>query len=140
MFIYRVLADAVVVVHCGYVLVVVLGLLLVLFGGWAGWSWVRNVRFRVIHLVMISVVVVQAWLGVVCPLTTLENWLRVQGSQEPYPGSFIGYWAHDLLFFDATPLVFTVVYSSFGLLVLASLVAVRPRFRVGSPTGEPRQH
>lgn len=129
MFIYRLLADLVVVVHCGYVAFVVLGLILILVGGFCRWSWVRNVWFRTIHLLMIGTVVVQAWLGVVCPLTTLENRLRVKGSQEPYVGSFIGYWAHELLFFDATPQVFTIAYSLFGLLVLASLIVVRPRRR-----------
>jgi len=134
MFIYRLLADLVVVFHCAYVAFVVLGLILILVGGVCGWSWVRNFRFRVIHLLSIGIVVLQAWFGIVCPLTTLENWLRIQGSQEPYPGSFIGYWAHDLLFFEADPWVFTLVYSWFGLLVLASLIAERPGGRtLGQP-------
>ncbi len=129
MFIYRLLADLVVVFHFAYVGFVVVGLILILVGGACGWSWVRKFWFRMIHLASIGVVVVQAWFGVVCPLTTLENWLRAHGSQEPYPGSFIGYWAHEWLFFSAEPWVFTLAYSLFGLLVLASLVTVRPRRR-----------
>lgn len=130
MLIYQILADVVVVLHCAVVAFVILGLLLILIGGCCGWGWVRGIRFRVLHLITIDVVVVQAWLGVVCPLTILENWLRVKGSQQPYPGSFIGYWAHELLFFDAQPWVFTLTYSLFASLVLASLVLVRPRRRV----------
>ena len=140
MLFYRLLADAVVILHCGVVSFVVFGLLLILVGDWRGWSWVRNLRFRIVHLLTIAMVIIRTWLGVICPLTKLENWLRVQGSEEPYPGSFIGYWAHELLFFDATPAVFTVVYSLFGLLVLASLIVVRPGSRANSNDVEPCQH
>ncbi|REJ69011.1 MAG: DUF2784 domain-containing protein [Planctomycetota bacterium] len=126
MLIYRILADAVVVIHVAFVLFVVCGLLLILVGGLCGWNWVRNTRLRLAHLLAITVVVVQAWLGVICPLTILENRLRQWGGSEPYPGSFIGYWAHELLFFQAPAWVFTLCYTLFGLLVLASLFFVRP--------------
>ena len=45
-------------------------------GGALGWGWVRLRWFRITHLCAIGVVVIQSWLGVMCPLTTLEMALR----------------------------------------------------------------
>lgn len=128
-FLSRLAADAVVVFHAAYVLFVVAGLLLVWIGAWRGWEWVRNRWFRGIHLAMILIVIVEAWFGIVCPLTTLENWLRRAGGEQAYAGDFIARWVHDLLFFELPPWVFTVCYSVFGLAVLAAVWFVPPRWK-----------
>ena len=73
---YMLAADAIVVLHAGYVAFVVLGQLAVLAGILCRWTWIRNPWFRWLHLTAISIVVVEALLGIVCPLTTLETWLR----------------------------------------------------------------
>ena len=70
-------ADALLVLHSLFVAFVVCGLLLVIVGGLRGWAWVHNRWFRLAHLVAIGCVVVQSWLGLVCPLTTWEMALRV---------------------------------------------------------------
>jgi multisubunit Na+/H+ antiporter MnhB subunit len=127
--IYRILADLVVVVHFAYVLGVILGLVAILMGWLLNWEWVRNRWFRGIHLAMILVVVVQAWLGVMCPLTIWEQQLRAKAGQQTYQGDFIANWVHDTLFIQAEPWVFTLCYSIFGGLVLATLLLVRPRWR-----------
>ncbi len=123
---YRLLADAVLLLHVGFVLFVVLGLVLILIGGMAGWSWVRNRWFRWLHLAAIGIVVLQAWIVVVCPLTLLENALRAHAGQASYPGSFIAFWLHGALYFQAPPWVFTVVYTAFGVLVMIAWSFVRP--------------
>lgn len=122
-----VLADAVLLVHALFVAFVVIGQLLVLAGLACGWRWVRNWRFRLWHLLAIGVVVLQAWAGVLCPLTILENALRLRAGEAGYSGSFITHWLHRLIFFDAAPWVFTVAYSAFGALVLATWYWGRPR-------------
>lgn len=128
--VYRLLADAVLVLHVGFVLFVVLGLVMTLIGGVAGWAWVRHRPFRLLHLAAIGVVVLQAWAGVICPLTTLENWFRLRAGEATYPGSFIAYWLRYALYYQAPPWVFTVLYTSFGLLVVVAWVWVRPVDRV----------
>lgn len=125
--IYRVLADAVVVIHLAYVLFVVFALVAILLGAVLGWRWTRNFWFRLVHLLMIGAVVVQAVLGVMCPLTTLENGLRKSAGEGDYAGSFIGHWAHELLFIEAEPWHFTVAYCTFGGLVLLALLLAPPR-------------
>ena len=52
---YRLLADVVVVVHAGYVLFVVIGLLVIAVGVARGWQGVRNPWFRWIGNRLISV-------------------------------------------------------------------------------------
>ncbi len=124
---YLVLADAVLFSHILVVVFVVVGLLAVVIGGVLKWHWVTNPWFRIAHLACIGVVVMQAWLGVVCPLTTLEMWLRKQGGETVYDGSFISYWMTELLYYDWPSWVFTLLYSAFGLLVVTTWVWVRPR-------------
>ena len=96
---------------------VVFGLVLVIVGGVRNWSWIRNPWFRLIHLAAITFIVMQSWLGAICPLTTWEMALRSHAGGAPYSGSFIGYWLGRLLYYQAPPWVFVVSYTVFGLLV-----------------------
>jgi voltage-gated potassium channel Kch len=124
----RILADVVVVIHAAFVFFVLFGLVAIVAGLALGWGWVRNFWFRVGHLAAIAVVAAQALVGVICPLTILENALRRMAGQETYPGAFVGYWAHRLIFFRADPWVFTLAYSLFGLAVLATFCLGPPRW------------
>lgn len=124
---YRTLADFVLITHVSFVAFVVVGLLAILAGGARGWKWVRNPWFRAGHLAGIGLVVVQAWFGVICPLTTLEMHLREQAGDATYGGTFIGHWLQKLLYYEAPDWVFVVCYSVFGLAVVVSWVKFRPR-------------
>ena len=117
---YALLADAVLVLHAGIVLFVVGGLLLVLLGNWRGWPWVNRPWFRLAHLAAITVVVAESWLGLTCPLTTLEWWLRARAGVAPYETSFIAHWLQTLLFYEAPWWVFALAYTVFGALVAAA--------------------
>lgn len=117
---WKLLADLVLVVHAAYVLFVVGGLTAILAGHWRGWGWVRNGGFRYLHLAAIGVVVAQAWLGVECPLTTLENTLRNRAGEAAYQVSFIQDWLHRLLFYQVSGRTFVWLYTLFGLAVLAT--------------------
>jgi hypothetical protein len=128
MSLYRFLADLIVVVHLAYVGFVVLALPMFLLGAYLDWHWVRNFWIRTVHLVMISVVVAEAVLGIDCPLTVWENQLRVRADGSDYPGSFVGRWANELLFYEAPPWAFTTLYCLFGVAVLATLVWIPPRW------------
>lgn len=121
------LADSILVVHVLFVCFVVFGLVAVYLGYVLNWLWVRNLRFRLLHLAAISLVVLQSWLGVICPLTIWEMALRKQAGAETYAGSFIQHWLHQLLYYTAPEWVFIVLYSVFGLLVLVSWLLVRPK-------------
>ena len=117
---YQLLADAVLILHAAVVVSVVGGLLLILIGNLAGWRWVNALWFRLAHLATIGVVVAQAWLGVTCPLTSLEMVLRERARLSTYSGGFIEHWLHRFLYFEAPAWVFALVYTLFGALVLAT--------------------
>ncbi len=119
-------ADAVLLVHALFVAFVVLGLLAVLVGGFLGWRWVRNPWFRGAHLAAIGVVVLQSWLGVICPLTTWEMALRDRAGDATYQGAFIAHWVESLLYYRAPAWVFIAIYTAFGALVVASWFLVPP--------------
>lgn len=115
---YRWLADVVLTLHVAIVAFVVGGLLLVIVGNRRGWRWVNARWFRLAHLATIAVVVAEAWLGVACPLTRLEMWLRAKAGATTYSGSFIEHWLQRLLYHDAPPWAFVLGYSLFALLVV----------------------
>ena len=124
---YQVLANIVLAAHLTIVAFVVLGLALVIVGNLRRWQWVNQLWFRLAHLGAIAVVVLEAWFGVTCPLTTLEMWLRVKANAEVYGGGFIEHWLHWLLYYEAAPWVFVLAYSLFGLLVVATWWYFPPR-------------
>ena len=121
-----VLADVVLLMHVAIVVFIVGGLALIIAGGIGGWHWVRNPWFRIAHLVAIGVVTAQAWMGMVCPLTTLEKALRASAGETVYAGSFIAHWVGALLYYHAPMWVFAAAYTVFGLLVAAAWWKVRP--------------
>ncbi|BAP57106.1 hypothetical protein THII_2809 [Thioploca ingrica] len=121
-----ILADVIVVIHAAFVGFIVGGQFVILVGWSKKWLWPRNSVFRVLHLVAISYVVLEAWLGITCPLTSLEQDLRSLAGEETYSVSFIGYWVHYFLFYTAPNWVFTWLYTLFGSLVLVTVVAYPP--------------
>jgi len=122
-------ADAILLLHALFVAFVIIGLVLIFAGRALDWSWVRNWWFRVSHLAAIGVVVVQAWFGVVCPLTTLEMVLRRQAGDATYAGTFISHWLESILYYRAPAWVFAACYTVFAALVVLSWFWVRPNRR-----------
>lgn len=124
---YLAAADTLLLVHVLFAAFALFGLLLILLGGTFSWSWVRNPWFRLAHLAGIAVVVLQSWLGVICPLTTWEMQLRARAGDAVYAGSFVSHWLEELLYYEAPAWVFIACYTAFGLLVLLGWFWVRPR-------------
>ena len=117
-----------------YVLFVVLGQTTIMLGGLCGWTWIRNTTFRLLHLLAITIVVVESWIGFTCPLTTLEKHLRAKSGTTSYSGDFFANAVHDALFIECEPWVFTTMYSLFGLAVLTTMFAFPPRAFKKLPT------
>lgn len=76
---WRLAADAVLILHLGFILFVVLGGLLALRWRWMPW----------LHLPAVTWAVLLEFCGWICPLTPLENALRQEAGQAGYPGGFI---------------------------------------------------
>jgi hypothetical protein len=126
---YLLAADAVLFLHVVFVVFVVVGLILILTGKLLSWAWVHNWWFRVIHLTAIGIVVLQSWLGVLCPLTKLEMLLRDKAGEATYAGSFVSHWLETILYYRAPAWVFAACYTAFAVIVVLSWVWVRPHER-----------
>ena len=73
------LADLVVVIHVVFVVFVVFGGLLVWRWPWVAWFHVPAVCWGVGI----------EWMGGMCPLTPLENWLRSRAGESTYETDFV---------------------------------------------------
>ncbi|MCP3925154.1 MAG: DUF2784 domain-containing protein [Desulfobacterales bacterium] len=124
---YLIIADAILFTHVLFVMFVIMGMLLIFSGKLFSWSWVRNPWFRFMHLIAICIVVIQSWLGVICPLTIWEMDLRSKAGGITYKGSFLSHWLDKTLYYHAPDWVFIVIYTIFGLLVVISWFWIRPR-------------
>ncbi|MEX2164363.1 MAG: DUF2784 domain-containing protein [Sulfuricaulis sp.] len=122
-------AAVVLVVHAAYVLFVVAGQILIMTGWALGWFWTRQFIFRLLHLGAIGFVLLEAWVGLACPLTVLENRLRAEVGTGVYEQSFIGHWLDRLIFYSAPEWVFTIIYSVFFAFVIVMWVFHPPRWK-----------
>jgi hypothetical protein len=79
---YRLLADAVLVTHFGFIAFAVIGAALLL--------WQRTPRWvALMHLACAAWASYVMFSGRICPLTPLENHLRKLGGEAGYSGGFI---------------------------------------------------
>ena len=125
---YTILADTVVIIHAAYVAFVVFGLAAILIGAAMNWRWTRSLAFRITHLCAIALVCLESIVGVICPLTSLENSIRQRAGATRYPGDFVAYWAHRAIFYNFPVWVFTIAYISFAILVAITFIAIPPRW------------
>lgn len=86
--IHRLLADAVQVLHLGFILFVVLGGFLVL----------RRPRLAWLHVPVFLWGAAIEFGGWICPLTPLEKWLREQGGEGAYAGGFVEHYVTALIY------------------------------------------
>lgn len=128
------LADAIVLVHFGWIAYVVVGQLCIFAGILLHWGWVRNVWFRFTHLSMMLLVAVEELFAVTCPLTIWEN--RCCGFDGDEGRAFIARWVRQIIFYDlpdnAWP--FVVGYLGFSALVVWSIWKCPPRMRISRGT------
>lgn len=117
------LADIVLIIHFLFALFVVGSLPLIWVGFWMGFGFVRNPGFRFAHLAAIVFVAGESIVGLVCPLTLLEDALR--GASPG--GSFIQRWLRNVLYYNLPEWLLTVAYVLFAVLVVLTYVLLPPR-------------
>jgi len=123
------LADIIAIIHIGYVIYVILGFILIVAGIILRWKWIRNLPFRITHLLAIVGVACEALLGVNCPLTVLEFKLRYASNLSEEKVSFIGAIAGSLLYYNAPGWLFTIIYAAFAIIVAITFIIVPPTRR-----------
>jgi hypothetical protein len=120
------LSRTVLIIHALIALFIVRGLAAIWIGSGLGWEWVRHRLFRLTHLFAIGLVSTLSLLGIACPLTALEDWLR-NGSVRAQ--SFIERWVNRLLYYDLPAWMFTLSYAVFALMVPLTWRRIPPRQR-----------
>ena len=85
---YLLLADLIVVLHLLFIVFAVLGGLLLL--GWPRLIW--------LHIPVVLWAALTEFLGLICPLTPLEIWLRQQAGADAYQGGFISQYLVPLIY------------------------------------------
>jgi hypothetical protein len=133
-----ILADIIAIIHLGYVIFVILGFILILVGIFLKWKWIRNLWFRMIHLVAIVGVALEAVLGINCPLTVLEFELRYGAPPSDRRLFFVGNIIDSILYYDAPAWLFTLIYSAFAILVAITFILAPPSRKSRPITGNRR--
>ena len=85
---YLLLADSIVVLHLLFIVFAVLGGLLVI--KWPRLAW--------LHVPIVIWAAITEFMGLICPLTPLEIWLRQQAGADPYTGGFISHYLVPLIY------------------------------------------
>lgn len=126
---YGWLADAALILHALVATIIVLGLPAIWIGLALGWGFARSRLFRFGHAGSMAFVLFEGLIGMICPLTELEDWLRrLGGDADRYGGEgFIRHWVERLLYYEAESWVFVVLYATFFALIVLTLVLWPPR-------------
>lgn len=123
------LADLVLVLHAGVVLFNIFWMIAVPVGAWRGWRFVRNLDWRVAHLVSLAVVAIQPLMGRYCFLTLAQDALEAQaasGGAAPAP-NLIERVATAIVFWPLPPWIFVYLYVAAFVWSVALWWIVPPR-------------
>lgn len=104
------LADIILIIHFVVIVFVLSIFIFVPYGYSEGWEWVRKKKIRYLHLFIISFVSIESVLGLICPLTILENSLRQKITTE----SFVSQYLSKIIYFNFPSIFFIFLYF-FGL-------------------------
>ena len=103
------LADIILVTHFGVIFFIISGFFVIPIGYKLNWKWITNKKLRLFHVGMMTFVTLETFLGVTCPLTTIENSIR-NDNQVDY---FVSYWIKQVIYWDLPTIFFLIFYSLF---------------------------
>ena len=122
---YRIAADAVTVLHLGFILFVACGALL-------AWRWPRLVWAHVPALAWgVGTVVI----GFPCPLTAIEKDLRRLAGTEGYAGGFVDHYIENVVYPDEYTAALRAV--ALAIIVVSYLRITTLSLRKDVPSGQP---
>lgn len=110
------ISDIVLVVHFVWILFIIFAFPVALI--------LRSKGLRVIHTIALIFTVIMQATATLCPLTTLEEYLRRKGAPDfTYGGSFIISWLKKLIYIENLGVSLMVVYILTALYLIAVIVS-----------------
>ena len=103
------LADIILILHFLVVIFITVGFLLIPIGYYYGWSWIKNFKLRLFHFCLMFLVTFETVVGITCPLTSLENYLRGINNSK----SFISFWIEKIIYWNFPTSFFMFLYLVF---------------------------
>ncbi len=113
------IADLILIIHFIIVFFIISLFVLVPYGYSKKWAWVNNKKIRYTHLFLMTFVTIESFIGIVCPLTVLENYLRGTITNQ----TFLSKYLSKIIFFNFPSTFFLTLYS------LGFLIAVLLSFK-----------
>lgn len=119
---YHLLADLVLVLHLAFVV----------FAGFGGLLVLRWPKILWLHLAALSWGVLVQWADLICPLTPLENTLRLRAGEDVFAGGFIERFVTGILYPEHLPLELRYVLglALLGVNALVYAYVLRRRIRL----------
>ena len=99
-------SEIVLLLHFSIFLFMIFSFILIPFGYFQKWEWVKNIYFRSIHLILMGFILIETILGFMCPLTILENFLRADQKVDNIFTEII----HQIMYWDLTNYQFIILY------------------------------
>ncbi|MGL1894269.1 MAG: DUF2784 domain-containing protein [Spirochaetaceae bacterium] len=128
---YDIFADLILIIHLLYVAFAIGGELIILIGAIFKWHFIYILSFRIIHLISVIFVAIEASLGIICPLTSLEYNFRILSGQNVESNmTLIARLVRKVIFYDFPSFVFTITYILFGLVVICTIIFIPPKKNV----------
>jgi len=124
---YGLLAEAVVLLHFGFVLFVV-------FGGLLALRWRRVMWLHLPAAVWGALIEFAGW---ICPLTPLEHWLRREGGLAGYQGGFVEHYILPVLYPHSLNREVQLVLGAF--VVIINLAVYGLVWRQATPASTPHR-
>jgi len=100
------LAELVLALHLAIIAFNVFGLVAIPLGAWRRWAFVRARWWRLLHLISLGAVAVQALLGRACFLTLWQG--ELEGARDETP--LIMGWVNSVIYWPLPLWVFTLAY------------------------------
>ena len=116
-------ADTILILHFLVIIFIISLYFLIPYGYSKNWKFVKNYKIRLAHLMLIFFITLETFLGIICPLTTLENYLRGQS----YSETFISFWISKVIYWDLPTTFFIVVYTIFLIFAIILWLKFLPK-------------
>ena len=116
-------ADTILILHFLVIIFIISLYFLIPYGYSKNWKFVKNYKIRLAHLMLIFFITLETFLGIICPLTTLENDLRGQS----YSETFISFWISKVIYWDLPTTFFIVVYTIFLIFAIILWLKFLPK-------------